>query len=156
MALAAKLETFLREHQVDFTTVPHPKTYTSHDAATTARVPEDHVAKGVVVADGERFHLVLIPGDRWLRLGAVGEALGREVRLATDGEVERLFDDCDAGAVPPLGAPYGLHTLIDEGLTSLADVYMEAGDHRTLIHVPGDRLRRLTPGARTGHFAQAD
>jgi Ala-tRNA(Pro) deacylase len=154
MALAGKLEAFLREHQADFTTVPHPKTYTSHDAAEAARVPEDHIAKGVVVHDGRAFRLVLIPADHWVRLGAVGESLGRDVRLATDAEVQRLFDDCDPGAVPPLGAPYALDTLVDETLTSLADVYLEGGDHRTLIHLPGERFRRLTRGARIGHFAQ--
>ena len=60
-----------------------------------------------------------------------------------EDEFARLFGDCEAGAVPPLGPAYRIETYLDDALTSLANVYFEAGDHRTLIHVTGDEFHRL-------------
>jgi Ala-tRNA(Pro) deacylase len=64
-----------------------------------------------------------------------------------------LFPDCAKGAVPALGAAYGLETFLDEALTSLANVYFEAGDHRHLLRVSGDAFAELLAGARRGHFS---
>jgi prolyl-tRNA editing enzyme YbaK/EbsC (Cys-tRNA(Pro) deacylase) len=151
MALAGKLKAFLREHQAEFTTPPHPKTCTSRNAAAPARAPAERDAEGV--GDGDSFHLAPIPGQRRLRLRAAGEALGREVQLARDAD--HVPVDCTPGAVPPLVGRCGLQTLVDKARATMADLCIEAGDPRTLAHVTADRLRRLTRGARTGHFARA-
>ena len=73
--------------------------------------------------------------------------------LATEKEIAELFDDCDRGAVPPVGAVYGLEVVVDEGLAELPDVYFEGGDHRTLVHVTGDGFRTLMKDARRAQLS---
>ena len=59
------------------------------------------------------------------------------------------------GAVPPLGDVYGVETLLDEALNSLAHVYFEAGDHERLIKVETEQFKSLMLGVRHGHFSDA-
>jgi Ala-tRNA(Pro) deacylase len=68
--------------------------------------------------------------------------------LATEDETAKLFDDCDRGAIPPVGSVYGLSVVVDESLDNVPEVYFEGGDHATLVHVTGDAFRRLMKDAR--------
>jgi len=152
MTLPTRLQAFFDEHALPLRTVAHPRTYTSRESASTAQVRADHIAKGVLLKDGADYLLAVIPADRWLRLGALGELMGRSLSLAPELEMLGVFEGCDAGAVPPVAAAFGLGSAVDEALTSLADVYLESGDHRHLIHLSGEQFRGLIRGARIGHF----
>ncbi|MCK5712131.1 MAG: YbaK/EbsC family protein, partial [Hyphomicrobiaceae bacterium] len=52
------------------------------------------------------------------------------------------------GAVPPLAEPYAVDAFIDESLDEQPDIYLEGGDHRSLIHIPGSQFRALTKNVR--------
>jgi prolyl-tRNA editing enzyme YbaK/EbsC (Cys-tRNA(Pro) deacylase) len=58
-----------------------------------------------------------------------------DLRLATEAKLKYLLKDCEPGAVPPLGAAYGLETVWDDSLLEQSDTYFEAGDHETLVHM---------------------
>ena len=76
--------------------------------------------------------------------------------LAEEKDAAGYFPDCDPGAIPPLGPAYGMETLLDEALVSLAHVFFESGDHRTLIKVSGGDFLDLLSGVRRGHFSHED
>ena len=67
-----------------------------------------------------------------------------------------LFNDCDPGAVPPIGAACGIKTIWDPNtsLGQLDDIYFEAGDHDHLIHVSGEQFHELMASAERGQFSQ--
>jgi len=153
MTLARSLKLHLERHGVTYTTLPHPATGSSHDTAAAAHVPEDHIAKAVVVQDAQSAAMVVIPASHWLRLETLNEKLDRHFVLAPEDELARLFPDCAAGAIPPVGAAYRMETLVDENLASLARVFMEAGDHESLIEVSGDDFLRLQEGARRDYYS---
>ena len=44
------------------------------------------------------------------------------------------------------------HTLVDDELDRQDDIYFEAGDHETLIHLTGKQFRKLTSGETHGKF----
>ena len=73
--------------------------------------------------------------------------------LASEDEVFSLFDDCDIGAIPPIGAAYDVPVIVDDSLGDAADIYFEGGDHRTLVHVSGKDFRDLTMDARHARFS---
>jgi Ala-tRNA(Pro) deacylase len=73
--------------------------------------------------------------------------------MATEGEIEALFADCETGAVPPVGSAYGLKTVIDESLDGLSDVYIEGGDHESLIHMTKQQFGSLMEEAARGRIA---
>jgi Ala-tRNA(Pro) deacylase len=143
----------LEDHGVEYRLVAHPRTFSTRSTADAAHVPEDHIAKAVVVKDGAGYAMAVIPGDHWLKLEALNEETGRRFDLAPEDEMDTLFMDCRAGAIPPLGPAYGLETFVDEGLASLANVYFEAGDHDHLVHIDGEAFAALLHGARHGHFS---
>ena len=53
----------------------------------------------------------------------------------------------------PLGPAYGIETFLDEALMSLANVYLEAGDHEHLVHIGGDDFKTLLSGVRHGFYS---
>lgn len=156
MSIAETIRSYLEEHQVEFEPVPHPKTYSSHDTAVAAHVREDHIAKAVLVRDRQGFAIVVIPGSNWVKLQALQEETDRDFELADEADVGKLFTDCQPGAVPPLGPAYGVETFLDEQLTSLANVYFEAGDHIHLVQVNGGAFHELLKGVRHGHYSHND
>lgn len=155
MAIANTIKTFMEEKNVRYTLLAHSVTYSSRDTAAAAHVYEDHIAKAVIVAYGDRFAMAVIPGNSWVKLDAVRNELGDDFEIAGEDAIERLFADCSPGAVPALGPAYGLETLVDAALSSLATVYFEAGDHQQLVRVEGEDFARLLSGSRHGHFSSS-
>src|SRR4029079_15531440 len=95
--------------------VTHQPTHTAQEAAAAAHVPGRELAKVVVLRDaGGRAFLVALPASCRLDMEAVSVATGRvRPRLAHDAELPGLFPDCEAGAIPPIGALYGLPLFLD-------------------------------------------
>jgi Ala-tRNA(Pro) deacylase len=154
VTIATTVRQALDASDLGYEVVPHPRTHTSAASAAAAHVPDDHLAKAVLLQDAEGQVLAVVPGDRWVDLDQVQRELGREMAVAPEEAVDARFADCSPGAVPPLGRAYGLTTLLDEDLASLANVYFEAGDHESLIHVSGETFTHLLAGARRGHFGR--
>ncbi|MGD8570525.1 MAG: YbaK/EbsC family protein [Gammaproteobacteria bacterium] len=155
MAIAETVRKYLAQHNVEFEPVPHPKTFTSRDAAQVTHVREDHIAKAVLLKDSQGYALVVIPGSNWVKLDALQEELNRDFQLAEEPEVDKLFADCAPGAVPPLGPAYGIETFVDEQLLPLATIFFEAGDHIHLVQVSGEAFHQLLKGARHGYYSHS-
>jgi Ala-tRNA(Pro) deacylase len=156
MAVAPTVEDFLSRQGVAYELVPHPHSGSSHETAEAAHVSEDHIAKAVIVKDADGYAMVVIPASQWLEVEHLRKELNRDFHLATEEQLAALFGDCEAGAVPPLGPAYGVETFLDQALTSLANVYFEAGDHEHLVHTSGDDFRSLLSGVRHGYFSHDD
>jgi Ala-tRNA(Pro) deacylase len=156
MAVAETVKRFLEQLSIKYDLVPHPHTGSSHETAEAAHVSEDHIAKAVIVKDAAGYAMVVIPASNWVEVEHLRKELNRDLHLATEDELAKLFSDCEAGAVPPLGPAYGIETFLDEGLTSLANVYFEAGDHEQLVHMTMNDFRTLLGGVRHGYYSHVD
>jgi len=156
MAMAETVQRFLEQHAVDFELVPHPHTGSSHETAVAAHVSDDHLAKAVMVEDMAGHAMVVVPGGHWVEVEHLRKELKRDLHLSTEEEFAKLFSDCEPGAVPPLGPAYGIETFLDEALTSLANVYFEAGDHEHLVHTSGEDFQKLLAGVRHGYYSHED
>ena len=154
MAIAQTVKDFLTSNAVDYNLPYHPHSGSSHETAEAAHVDEDHIAKGVIVKDDSGYAMVVIPAIHYVEMKRLRKELHRELELVEEDEFSSLFPDCEPGAVPPLGPAYGVETFLDEGLSSLANIYFEAGDHEHLVHLNGDDFRSLLSGVRHGHFSQ--
>lgn len=156
MAVANTLQRFLEQQSVKYDLVPHSHTGSSHETAEAAHVSEDHIAKAVIVKDAAGYAMVVVPASNWVEVEHLRKELNRDFHLATEDELAKLFNDCETGAVPPLGPAYGIETFLDEALTSLANVYFEAGDHEQLVHMAGNDFRTLLGGVRHGYYSHND
>lgn len=151
MTISQKLRNYLNRCGVDFEEATHHPTLQASRAAEVAHVPGGQVAKGVLVRAGEEYLLAVTPASRHIDLPRLARWLGRPVSLADEQETVTLFGDCALGALPPLGAAFGLETVVDDELLAARDVYFEGGDHQTLVHVDAQGWRDLVRGA--GHAA---
>ncbi len=156
MAIAQTVEDFLAKHAIEYKLVAHPHTGSSHETAEAAHVSEDHIAKAVIVKESGNYAMVVVPANNWVEVEHLRKELNRDFHLAAEDELKALFPDCETGAVPPLGPAYGIETFLDQALTSLANVYFEAGDHEQLVHTGGDDFRTLLSGVRQGHYSHVD
>ena len=156
MAVAETVQRFLEQLSVEYDLVPHPHTGSSHETAEAAHVREDHIAKAVIVKDLAGYAMVVVPASNWVEVEHLRKELNRDLHLATEDELAKLFGDCEAGAVPPLGPAYGVETFLDQAMTSLANVYFEAGDHEQLVHTAGDDFLTLLGGVRHGYYSHDD
>jgi len=155
MGMAITVQDYLDELEVSYDLTEHPHTATSIGAAVRTHVAPGQLAKGVVIKDADGvLTLSVVPSDRSVDLDRLGFALERTQRLASEGDIIEKFDDCDPGAVPPLGNAYAMRVLLDNRLTKEDDVYFESGDHEHLVHVDGKEFRRLMGGAMNGTFCR--
>jgi len=153
MTIAPTLQRHLGEQKVDYDVLPHEPTMSSMRTAEACHVSGDRFAKGVVLRDGSGYWLAVLPASHQIRLPDLEKHLGCHLEFATEPEVEQLFRDCERGAVPPLGSCYGLDMIVDESIKEQPDVYFEAGDHATLVHMKRDNFAKLTSNARRARFS---
>ncbi|QCI67337.1 aminoacyl-tRNA deacylase [Phreatobacter stygius] len=153
MTMANRLQTYLDSEGVRYEIVAHPRTASSSRTAEAAHVPGGRVAKSVVIHHELGYVLAVVPSTHRVELSTLQAVLDKRLGLASEGEISRLFDDCDVGAVPAVGAAYGVPVILDDSLGGATDLYFEGGDHKSLIHVSGDDFRILTRDAQRARFS---
>jgi Ala-tRNA(Pro) deacylase len=151
MSIPYRVQDFIAEHDIPWDPVVHKKSNGSMEAAHLAHVKPDEIAKAVVLRTDQDYLLAVVPADRRVDLSAVERELGRHVTLASESTLDGLMPDCARGAVPVVGQAFGMPTLWDPALADANDVYFEAGDHRTLVHMSGASFGELM---RTAHPLQ--
>ena len=153
MTIATKLRKHLISQGVPYDTVAHPRTISTMESAKAAHVPGDAVAKTVVIHHEKGYVLAVVPCSHRVDLTMLQELLDCRLGLASEREIDTLFDDCDSGAIPPVGSAYGVPTVLDASLKGRSAIWFEGGDHRTLVHVSGQDFDRLMQGARQESFS---
>lgn len=156
MTITSTLQSYLREQGMKPQTVTHPKTLSASRTAQVCHVSGDRVAKGVLVKDGKGYLLAVIPASHHIEMDRLSRLTGRALKLADEDEVVDVFPDCSIGAVPPLGAPYGLECVVDDSLARHPEAFLEGGDHATLLQVTAEEFAHLNRDARHGTFSRHD
>jgi Ala-tRNA(Pro) deacylase len=146
MAIAQSLERYMSRQGVTYDLTTHDKTGCSAATARAGAIPAQSLAKGVLVKRRNGYVLAIVPASCQVQLNALGGVIGQPVGLATQEEVAEVFNDCEPGSVPPVAGAYGLAAVLDERLEDAEDIYFEAGDHCTLVHVMAGEFERLMTG----------
>lgn len=153
MAVAMSLRAFLDAHPLAHDIVRHRHTPSSQYSAAAAGQPGDKIAKAVLLRDEDGYVLAVLPATYRLHLGQLHRWLNRSLGLATERDVAALFEDCEVGAIPPVGLLYGIDTVVDDALLAQSDVYFEAGDHEQLIHMGMRDFKKLLGDATHARFS---
>ena len=153
MTIARRVNQFLADTGVDYDIIEHDRTESTSRTAQVAHVKGDHVVKTVVIHDGKRYLLGVVPSTHRVELDTLGTVLDKRLTLATEGEVARLFEDCALGADPPLGGAYGLPVIVDETVFDQDEVFFEGGDHQTLVKVSSEDFNMLMQDAIRTRFS---
>lgn len=143
MAIAMKLKEYLDQEHVKYDVIDHPYSDTSMQTAQEAHIPGDKIAKAVLLHDDAGFVLAVVPATHKVLLGKLHKSFKRYLTLADENEIQDVFDDCSAGAIPPVGKAYNMDVIYDDSLNRSEDIYFEAGDHISLVHVSRDDFKAL-------------
>ncbi len=154
MAIALTLERYLDAKSVKYDVIAHQPTNSSGETAEICHIPGDRLAKGVLLRDEVGYALAVLPASHHIRLSELRRQFGDDVDLATEGEIEDLFQDCVRGAIPAIGECYGLDTVVDDSIEEQPEVYFEGGDHATLVHMTHAQFAKMTAAARHGSFSE--
>ena len=148
-----KLEEFLTSHGVAFERLHHRPAYSANRVAQALHVPGKEVAKTVLLRTGHGYVLAVLPATHRVDLERARQDLGEDqIGLATEGEMERLFPDCERGALPPFGSLYQLPTVVDESLAEDEEIVFDGSNHEEAIRMKY-RDFEAVEHPRMGHFA---
>ncbi|MGW4119002.1 aminoacyl-tRNA deacylase [Nocardia sp. NPDC004711] len=153
MSISLTVQQCLTDAGAEYELVPHPHSHNSSETAETAHIPGDRLAKTVLLEDSQGYVAAVLPASHHLRLAKLWSQTGRRLVLAKESNFRETFTDCEVGAIPPMCTAYGMTTLMDESLTTQPDIYFEAGDHETLVHLQTDQFMRLMEQAEKAHFS---
>ncbi|HEY7669276.1 MAG TPA: YbaK/EbsC family protein [Hyphomicrobium sp.] len=153
MGIALTLQQYLDDKHIDYDVLMHKRTHSSEGTARASHVPGERLAKGVVLTREGGFVVAVVPACSKVRMDVIERMLRCPVGLASEDEIAELFPDCDTGAVPPIAEAYAVDAFVDESLDTQPDVYLEGGDHRSLIHISGDEFRALMKDVRHAPIA---
>ncbi len=130
---------------VRYETLPHREAYTAQGVAAAAHVSGWLLAKVLVVrAPGEAPVMVVLPASCRLDLAALAHTLGKQnVSLLPETEMETLFPDCEAGAMPPFGQLYDMPVWVDACFPKSAEFTFQAGNHHEVVRVRYADYERL-------------
>jgi len=154
MSANPRLTAYLDDHKIRYDVKPHSHSYSSIGTAIAAEVSPRKLAKAVVLEDHQGRHMMaVVPTDNKISIRKLGQSLNREFHLVTERQVYHLFRDCAPGAIPPVGHAFNMETIVDDQLANQRDIYMESGDHETLIHMKQAEFQKLMASSQHGRFS---
>ena len=153
MTIAHTLERYLDTKHVEYDVIAHPPTNSSMETAETCHISGDRLAKAVLLRDEVGYALAVLPASHHIRLSELRRQFGDDVGLASEHEIEDLFEDCVRGAVPAIGECYGLDMVVDDSIAEQPEIYFEGGDHATLVRMSHHAFADLMAEARHGRFS---
>ena len=144
MALLERLRVFLDENHAEYTHTVHSIAYTAREVALAEHLPAREVAKAVVVHGDNGYHMLVLPASKLVDFQEVRIALGlSHARMVPETELNRLFPDCELGAMPPVGNLYGMPVYLDSALAGEDVITFNAGTHRDVVHMRTAEFRRV-------------
>ena len=129
-----KLKNFLDSNHVKYISISHSPAYTAQTIAAEAHIPGKELAKTVIVKIDDHLAMAVLPASSRIHMTHLKEAASaHDVELATEGEFEGLFPDCERGAMPPFGNLYDMDVYVADQLTEDEEIAFSAGSHSELV-----------------------
>ena len=79
--------------------------------------------KSVILHHELGYVVAVAPSTHRVELDTLQDVLKLRLGLAAENEITKLFDDCEIGAIPPVGAAYGLAVIVDESVAHLPEEF---------------------------------
>lgn len=144
MPICDKLKHYLDDNRIRYIVIAHSRAFTAQEIAASAHIKGKNLVKSVIVnADGKNY-MVATNANQKINMEKLKKALGTEkVRLAPEEEFKEIFDDCEVGAMPPVGNLYNIPVLVDENLYNDAEIAFNGGNHTSVVKMSFADFERL-------------
>lgn len=154
MSISTRVGDYLTAEKIHFDTINHAHSNSSVGSAIATQIPSSRIAKAVVLEDHEGRHLMaVLPANRRIRLHRLQDQLASSLHLVQEETLSQMFTDCQQGAVPAFAKAYNMNAIYDDVLEQLGDIYFEAGDHETLIHLTQEQFGKLMSNTQHAQFS---
>ena len=126
------------EHRV------HPIVFTAAETAQSMHIPDNEMAKTVIVNADGLLRMAVIPANRMVDLRHMKFITRSEnIRIANEREFRNEFPGCEVGAMPPFGTIFGLPVYCDVQLEHNEFIEFNAGTHHDTFRMAFRDFRRL-------------
>jgi len=155
MNTSTRLSRYLTQRSIAYQEIGHFHSNSSIGTAITANISLKQIAKAVLLKNHEDKRLMaILPASHKIKLSALNDNLHGSFSLMTEEDVYQIFSDCNQGAVPPAADAYNLSMICERELDQLTEVYLESGDHETLLCVRQSDFKTLMKSGKHLHFSQ--
>ena len=155
MSMTARVADFLQQQQIQYDIIKHAYSISAQGSAIAARIAAEHIAKAVILADHDSKHLMaILPANRQISLHKLQLVMSSTPHLVEERALNQLFSDCEQGAIPAFNQAYNINAIYDDRLIQLSDIYLEAGDHQTLIHLTASQFLLLMSNVKHAQFSE--
>lgn len=151
--IAASIKHYLERYKISYHVFRHHRTKSLQEAAEALGVCHARFARAVVLGDKLGLLLVVLPLNSIINFEKLNQTTGRDLRILSGSEMDKIYMDCEPCSHVPLGEPYGLSMMIDKRLKQVSEIYFEAGSHNSLVRLSGDDFYFLTSTALWSDFA---
>lgn len=139
-----KVIEYLDKMHAKFQVSHHIPAFTAQEMAAYEHVPGLHVAKTVIINVDGQYAMCVLPACFMVDMQILTDQLGaKEVRLADESEMEKLFPDCPVGAEPPFGNLYELATYLDRRLADTDYIVFQGGSHEEAVRMDMAEYHKL-------------
>src|SRR6516164_3190968 len=142
--IPAAIARYLDQNHARYSMSSYPTAYTAQQEAAAAHVPGHEWAKTVVCFADDEPILAVVPAPCAVDLNRLRQTThAHSVRLAKEREFALLYQDCEVGAMPPLGPLYHQRVFVDRRLTADPELSFNAGSHHEAIRMSYREFERL-------------
>lgn len=131
---AQKVAQFLDDRNVKYVLIKHSPAFTAQEIAASAHIPGRELAKTVMVKLDDKMAMAVLPASYRVDMEALKKTAGvKKVELASENEFQRLFPQCEIGAMPPFGNLYDMPVYVANPLPEDDEIAFNAGSHAELM-----------------------
>jgi len=152
--IASKLSQYIDKMGVMCHPVHHSRSNHFGQAIELANAVPELCAKCIPLIDKSGPVVVVIPFLAELDLDLVNNTFSRQLQQLADFNADKLFPDCEPGALPVFAMAYGLPVIVDVDMLDNDHVFTASGCSSTLLKIPGAAFRMGMVGAIKGRIAK--
>ncbi len=130
MSVPRRIREYLDSKNVPHEWLSHPQAFTAQEVAHSLHISGKRLAKTVVLDADGRLVMVVLPASHRLMMQDLKATLeARRLEMLPEGELAKIFPDCDLGAIPPFGNLYGIDVWVDRAIVDAGEIVFNAGTH---------------------------
>jgi len=145
--IASKLNQYINRKGIMYQPLHHPRSANFGQAIELANAVPELCAKAIPLIDKSGPVVAVIPYLADLDLAVINTTLNRQFQLLSDENTNKLFKDCDSGALPSFAMAYGLPVIVDIDMLDNDQVFSASGCSCTLLKISGVVFRTAMMGA---------
>jgi Ala-tRNA(Pro) deacylase len=131
-----KFKAFMHENSIPYEVITHPQAFTAQQVAHAIHESGKVLAKTVILEADDTHVMCVVPAYHKVKIGWVKDLLSaKHIRLAEESTIEKLFPDCEVGAMPPIGPLYNMRVIVSEELTGNPEIIFNACTHRHCVRM---------------------